>query len=365
MKFISLLVLLLSSSAYALDAMVIVLEAPYFSEPDLDSKIVQYARKGDVVKVHPSVGNTTAYDHLAPDPQKLTQVRRKLKKTPEWNADPVFKGDIDDTFSTQDDWIAVLDRQGKRRYMRSKHLYVYFNDQREFVQAPYRPDETDYRLEEPLPERYPLRSVTGYRGSFLLGLTQPYNHSYPYLNAAKTKGYSNPLDFSFTLLKEAGEKKVDRFYFGGTANLRHFRNTFTLFNGASSTEENYRFGIGPYIGYDAYKGEKNRVHIFSSVNAYLFNFFTISQRAASGTTDTRTYQGYTVAPRVGFQYHRKDIFPDLDLVVGTALEMELPTTYYAKDGARVRGLWRHDGSDSFTTGFVWNIGAFVGLQSAY
>ena len=109
------------------------LEAPFFREPDLDSKVVQYKRKGDIITIHPSVGNTDKFNHLSPEQKKLNIVRRKLKKTPEWNEDPMFKGDIDDVFSLQDDFIAVLDRQGKRAYVMKEHIYVYFNDTREFV----------------------------------------------------------------------------------------------------------------------------------------------------------------------------------------------------------------------------------------
>lgn len=360
-----LFLLLFSGNALALEAMVVVLEAPYFVAPSFEARIVQYARKGDVVKVHPSVNNSTRFDHLAPDPKKYARVRKDLGKTPEWREDPLFRGDIDDTFSVQDNWIAVLDRQGQRRFMSKDHLYVYFNDSREFTQSPYRVDETDYRLEEPLPKRYPLASVSGYRGQFLFGVTQPYFESYPYLSPAKTKGYSSPLDVSVTLLREAGEKKVDRFYFGGTANLRSFRNTYTFVDGGRASEQNYRFGIGPYIGYDAFKGVKNRVNIFTSINAYLFNYTTIEQSNASGDTDNRVYRAITLSPRVGLQYHRKEIFPELDFVVGTALEMETPSSYSATDGARVEGLWKDNGSDKFSTGFLWNISAFLGIQSAY
>ena len=139
--------------------------------------------------------------------KKLSNIRKKLRKTPEWNEDPLFKGDEDDSFSVQDDFIAVLDRQGKRAYVRKEHIYVYFNDTREFTQAPYREDETDYRLEEPLPRRYPLSNPAGFRGQFLVGIVQPYNDSYPYLRPAKTKGYASPIDISVSLMKEAGEKK--------------------------------------------------------------------------------------------------------------------------------------------------------------
>jgi hypothetical protein len=365
MKGFIFLILWLSSSAFALDALVIVLEAPYFREPDIESMVVQYARKGDVIKIHPSVANTDKFNHLAPEQRKLSKIRKKLRQSPEWNEDPMFKGDEDDNFSVQDDFIAVLDRQGKRAYVRKDHIYVYFNDKREFTQAPYRHDETDYRLEEPLPKKYPFPSVKGYRGQFLLGVVQPYNESYPYLRATKTKGYASPIDVSVSIMKEAGEKKVDRFYFGATANLRSYKNNFNFIGGGSSTEENYRLGVGPYISYDAYKGVKNRVNLYSSVNVYALNFTTINQTTASGVADSRSYQAFSVSPRIGLQYHRKSILPEIDFVMGTGLEMETPSTFYAKGGAEVEGIWNNPGNDSFKTRFVWNIGAFMGVQSAY
>ncbi len=365
MRGILFLILCFSSHAFALEAMIIALEAPYFREPRLEAKIVQYARKGDVIKIHPSVANTDKFNHLAPEQKKLSYVQKKLKQSPEWNEDPMFRGDEDDYFSIQDDFIAVLDRQGRRAYVRKEHIYVYFNDSREFTQTPYRKDETDYRLEEPLPKNYPLPTVTGLRGQFLVGVIQPYNESYPYLRAAKTKGYASPIDVSFSFMKEAGEKKIDRFYFGGTANLRRYKNNFNFIGGGSSTEENYRVGIGPYISYDAFKGLKHRLNIYSSINVYVLNFTTINQTTAAGLADSRTYQAFSVAPRLGVQYHRKSFFPDIDFVMGTAIEMETPSTFYAKGGAKIEGIWNNPGSDRFKTRFVWNVGAFMGVQSAY
>ena len=70
------------TEAFALEAVVTVLEAPYFVEPNKDAFIVQYARKGDIIKIHPSVGNTDKYNHLAPEQKKLSNVRKKLKKNP-------------------------------------------------------------------------------------------------------------------------------------------------------------------------------------------------------------------------------------------------------------------------------------------
>ncbi|MFL5783320.1 MAG: hypothetical protein ACJ76H_01840 [Bacteriovoracaceae bacterium] len=365
MKALALALLFLSTNVFALDAVVVVLEAPYFRTPSEDSPVVQYARKGDVIKIHPSVANTDKYNYLAPEQKKLSAVRKELKKRAEWNEDPMFKGDVDDFYTIQDNFIPVLDRQGKRAYVKKEHIYVYFNDTREFAQHPHPGDETDYRLEEPLPKNYPLPNRTGYRGQFLFGVLQPYYETYPYLSPVKSKGYSSPLDFTAALMKEADEEKQDRFYFGGMANIRHHRNAFSFTNGSKSTEENYKFGIGPYVSYDAFKGMKDRVNLSAAINTYLLNFTTISQTNLAGKSDNRTYQAFTVAPRIGLQYHRKGIFPEIDFVAGTGMEMELPSTYHAKNGAKVDGLWRNNGNDSFQTRTVWNISAYFGIQSAY
>ncbi len=364
MKFILILILMISE-ALAIEAVVVVLEAPYFQSPDEDSYIVQYKRKGDIITIHPSVDNTDKFNHLAPEAKKLARVRNKLRKTPEWNEDPMFKGDEDDTFTLQDDFIAVLDRRGKRAFIKKEHIYVYFNDTREFVQTPYRTDETDYRLEEPLPKNYPLPNQRGFRGIFLFGILQPYSESYPYLKSAKTKSYQSPLDFSVTMMRENSNRKNDRFYIGGSFNFRHFKNQYSFIGGNTSSEENYRFGLGPFASYDAFKGVKDRVNVFAGVNVYLLNSLSITQRNSAGDADNRNYKAYTVSPRIGIQYHRKEIFPEIDFVLGTSFEVEAPSTYKAQDGAHIDGIWRRNGSDSFQTGFIYNVGGFIGLQSAY
>ncbi len=365
MKFFVFMFLLISTRAFALDAVIVVLEAPYFREPNINSDVVQYARKGDIINVHPSVNNTDKYNHLAPEQRKLSIIRKKLKNSPGWNEDPMFKGDEDDTYTIDDDFIAVLDRQGKKAYVKKEHIYVYFNDTREFAQEPFRLDETDYRLEEPLPKRYPLPNKTGYRGMLVAGLTQPNTESYPYLKPIRTKGYASPVDISLIIMKEAGEKKVDRFYFGAIGNIRSFKNSFSFGDDSLSSEENFRFGVGPYISYDAYKGVQNRIAIYSAVNVYLWNKSQIVQTLSNGDQDSREYKAYTFSPKVGFQYHRKGIFPDLDFVLGTALEVEPPATYKAQNGAKQSGIWRSAGDDSFRTRFAFNLGAYLGIQSAY
>ena len=355
---------LLMNSAFALEAVVTVLETPMLKYKSYDAPVVQYLRKGDVIKIHPSIANDPKYNQYAPNPKKLAEIREKLKKTPEWNRDPLFRGEEANTAYVEDEFIPMLDRQGNTVYVMSEHIYVYFNDSREFSQRIPKNDPTDYRLEEPLPKNYPLKYPTGYRGQFLIGITQPSFESYPYKDSVATKGYMTPIDANFTLLRSAMGNYKDRMFVGGTMNVRMFENSYTFADKRLSEERALKLGLGPTVSYDAFKGEKNRINLSGSVIVNLFNQLTISQSNAS-ITEERTYRGYSLSPRLNLQYHRKGIFEDIDFVVGTSMEMETATSFQAKNGGSQASWWRALGNDKFMTRTTFTLGGYVGIQSAY
>lgn len=358
-----LVLLVLLNEALALDAVVTVLETPMLKSASLDAPVVQYLRKGDVIKVHPSLNNDTRYDHLSPDKKKLTELKKEFDESVEWKQDPLFKGKPTQA-SIDDEFIPTLDRQGNLVYVIRQHLYVYFENRKELGQVPLAQDPTDYRLEEPLTKGYPVYSPTGYRGQVLVGLTQPYYESYPYPTRVKTKGYSSPIDLNFSYLRQTPDDKFDRFYFGGTLNFRTFSNSYTLFNGNTAEERGYKLGIGPHISYDAYKGEKNRVNLYGTINVYLFNQLNIAQ-SNGAIEEARNYRAISVAPRLGFQYHRKQILEDLDFVIGTSMEMEPATTFRSKTAANREDWWVSGGSDKFETRTTFTLAGYIGFQSAY
>lgn len=356
MKTLLLLFFICSTSlAYALEAVVTVLEAPLFRSPSYDAPVVQYKRKGDVIKIHPSLANTDKYDILAPTPQKRQTIRKRL------NLDE--QDEKKNTFTAEDEFIPTLDRQGRRAYILASHLYVYYEDRRELDQNVSQYDPTDYRLQEPLPKNYPFKSPKGFRGQALLGFTQPYTESYPYLYKARTKGYMNPIDFNLTYLKNLPSDTQDRFYYGGTFQFKIYQNTFS-FDDIRAEEKAMRFGIGPYVSYDAYKGVKNRINVFASVNFYFFNEIAVTQHSPNGA-DSRNYRAFSLSPRAGLQYHRKSFVENMDFVAGTSVEFDLPTTYKATEGARVEGLWKDPGTDHFSTRGTFNLAGFLGIQAAY
>lgn len=364
MKILFVIFVAMAIEAHALDAVITVLEAPVFKDKSYDAPVVQYFRKGDVIRIHPSVGNSREMDQYAPSKQKLEKYRNELKAKTDYTEDKLFQGEDKNTFYIEDEFIPTVDRAGNIAYVLSEHVFVYFNDAREFDQRIPRKDLTDYRLEEPLPRNYPLPTKNGYRGQFLLGIMQPNTESYPYNANATTKGYDSPVEGNITMLRMAPGKYEERLFIGGTANFRTYENNFTLSSARYTEERNYKFGLGPTISYDAFKGNDNRINLSGTILVNFYDRLDITQRSATAT-DTRSYQALSIAPRFNLQYHRKQVFPDLDFVLGTTFEVTPATTFRAKNAGSQRTWWQAVGDDKFTTRTTYTLGGYVGIQSAY
>jgi hypothetical protein len=364
MKFLLLCSFLLAPHAMALDAVITVLETPLLKYPSYDAPVMQYVRKGDVIKIHPSLANDQKYDQYAPAPEKLAQLKKKMLESPEYNQDPLFPGEKENTFYLEDEFIPTLDRQGNTAYIISEHVYVYFADARELKQNVITSDPTDYRLEEPLPKNYPLKTRSGYRGQFIMGLTQPYFESYPYFDSFKTKGYTSPVDLNLTFVRQAPGNYQERLFIGGTMNLRFYENSYTFEGERLSREQGLKFGLGPTISYDAFKGEKNRINLSATIIVNIVDRLNIEQRQGV-TVDNRLYSGNSVVPRLALQYHRKQILEDIDLVLGTAMEIGTATSFRAKNAGSRPAWWQDLANDKFTTRTTFTLGGYVGVQSAY
>jgi hypothetical protein len=349
--------------AHAIEAVVTVLEAPLFKEKSLDAPVVQYLRKGDYIKLHPSIANDERYDHLAPSPEKYQELKKKVQESPD-NLDPLFKGNNGEIVFLEDQFIPTVDRLGKKVYVLSEHIFVYFNDKRELNQNVAKRDPTDYRLQEPLPKRYPLHNASGYRGQLLLGAAQAYNESYSYPDNIKAKGYSYPVEVNVNLLLGVPYDNKDRFFFGAAFRFKTFKNEYSFLDFRTSKETYIQVGGGPLISYDVFKGSRDRINVSGSILINPFNYLAIVQNR-DNLNDTRNYRGYSLAPRFGLQYHRKDIIENLDFVLGTSLDTETPATYKAIDGGSQADWWKALGADSFRTQATFAMSVNFGLQAAY
>lgn len=353
------------NTAHALDAVITVLEAPMLKDKSTDAKVVQHLRKGDVIRIHPGYNPNLDYEHLAPSAKKQKELLEKWRNSPEAKEDPIFQGksyDID----PDDRFVPTLDRSGNTVYVLREHIFIHYENEKELEQPVKLVDETDYRLLEPLPKKYPLYSPAGYRGQVTLGLAQTYIENYPYADNIRNKGYQSPLDFTVMLMRQAPDDKHDRLYIGGILTLRNFKNDYVLFNGRDTSETYLKAGLGPAISYDAFKGVKNRLNLNLAVNIWLLDSAQIKQTdRIANLSDRRHYKSYSFAPRAGVQYHRKQILQDVDFVLGFYAEGELGHTYRTSSKAKQNSWWTSEKSDKFSTPTMFNIVGIIGVQAAY
>lgn len=338
-----LFLILFSLKTYALDAVVSVLEAPLFRTKDINSLVIQYKRKGEVIKIHPVLNDELKYDYLKP---KKFVANEKFAYN-------------------EDEFIPTYDRLGNVAYVLRDHIFIYFEDDREIAQLPPQKDPTDYRIQEPLPQNYPLKIKSGYRGQLYSGLATPYNESYPYQQSVKNKGYSSPVNLSLNFLRRVSYDTQDRLYFGVSFGFSHHDSTFILTNNNISQEKAYKFGLGPVISYDAFKSKKTRITLMTSVLVNLFHQFDITQTDLNQNSEMRSYRGYSLTPTLSAFYALLDIAPHLDLLMGTSLAMDIGGDFQVDRGSRYAQWWQNPGSDSFSPRTNINVSAHLGLQSRF
>lgn len=315
-----LLLFLFPLYSYALDGVITVLEAPLFKKKDESSFVVQYKRKGEIIKIH--------------------------------------------NFQ-EGDFVQTFDRLGNVAYVLREHVFIYFEDEREIAQIPLKKDPTDYRLQEPLSETYPLLQKAGYRAQLYMSMSQPYHTSYPYPQDVKNEGYSLPLGATFNFLRRATFDIQDRLYFGITTSFSTHKNEFILMSNNQVEETSYKFGVGPVISYDAYKGTNRRLTIMTSILVNLFHQFDITQKDQDNNSESRSYRGYSLTPRLSALYTFMEVLPKMDLFIGTTLEADIGGNFKVDRGSRYQGWWQDPGSDSFKNQANINVSAQLGIQARY
>lgn len=332
---------LFSTSSFALEAVISVLEAPLFRKKDINSQVIQYKRKGDIIKIHPVLNDDFRYDHLR---DKKTFLKEKFAYN-------------------EDEFIPTYDRFGNLSYVLRDHIFIYFEDEREHAQIPLKKDPTDYRLQEPLPETYPLYQKTGYRGQFFFAVSEAYKESYPYAQDAKGKGYSLPMSATLNLMRRAKHDVQDRLYFGLSLSFTHHETSFVLTNNNQVSERANKFGLGPIISYDAYKSNSARISIMTGVLVNLFHQFDITQTDRSNNSESRAYRGYSFTPKLSAHYSLSDVLPKVDFVLGTEISADLAGNLKVDRGSRYETWWQNPGTDSFRPKTNINSSIYLGLQS--
>lgn len=342
------LFILTSLPALAAEGIVQVLEAPLFAKEDLTSPVTQYVRKGEKIYIHDSALRNEDYvaiDTIFSDEENI--------KVP--------------TRQTESDFYATIDKQGNVAFIPKRYVEVLFKDERELTQAKPNPDHTDYRLREPLPQKYPLYKITGFRSFMTLGLGQNPKNNYEYKQRIGKEDQGNLYQFSGMFARKANFDADDRIYFGGTFTYYSYNALYEL-EEANSKETESKFGIGPYFSYDPLVSDNYKITIYGALYYNLVSQHTVSISDNQGHAEKREFSGKTLMPKLGAFINFTDVFAEetehLDFIAGFNLSKEFPSRLKATSNAKEPLLWNQLENDSIATAPL-NYVLFGGIQKSF
>ncbi|MBC74667.1 MAG: hypothetical protein CME64_01505 [Halobacteriovoraceae bacterium] len=338
---------------------VTVLEAPLFSSPDTDSFIIEHIRKGEEIYIHPAEFQIDRYrDVVDVTEEEIRQRKLLLNKM---HQDPLFR-DEEDTYIPEPNsrFFKTLATSGADAWILKEHVFLLYQDVRELDQTVELHDPTDYRIEEPLPEGFPLKGPKVYRSYFGLALGIPNYPAYEYPSQINDTGFDFLKEFSYAWFSSVKFDPEKRLFFGGLINVAQGQIDYQL-DGRRSEETTFKISAGPLINYDLWRNDQLRVNAHTSLQFAFIDYLEIKQFSAD-ESDTRTFQSYQFAPRAGLNIQKPKYFYSMDLVVGFNLNWDLPRTFNASSSKDRPSWWS---GDSFTRDSSFQTTYFVGLQGDY
>jgi hypothetical protein len=352
------LITLFISQAIASEGMVTVLEAPLFRVPDQTTPVIQYVRKGDRIYVHPVVTtDRERYGSIRPDKRAIRRSQMEvdpyLKPTPEVQ-------NYHDGF----DFVLTKDNQGRDAWILRDHVHVWYEDRREFSQKTPRPDPTDYRLLEPLPETYPLNRLETLRANIQFSLGTPLTQTYPYPESIRGESYGYQMELNLSMLKRLQKDFKGRFHAGGVITVRSVTSDYVLQTRRAS-EQWTKIGFGGAVSYDPWRTDEHRLTLTWSALAYPFNQVSIGQADNAGIEEIRNYFGWNLGSRIAADWQRLKFIGDLNLVAGIWAELESPFQMSANSGTNRPTWWNNGANDKFTHNSSFTVAGQIGIQSTY
>lgn len=343
------LTFLYSQEALCAVVMVRVLHAPLFSKAHIKSKVVQYVDKGEKVKVHDNdlTGSPLENDYQNYDRDNNTYAKNPVQET------PVL-------------FLRTLDKNGQEAFILKDHVKPITEDEREKLTAikPAGHDPTDYRLAEPLPDKYPLHESEKYRAGILLNFGPSSKESYPYPQKITQEDFHAQKGVDIFYVKKVEFDPYERLFFGGRFTFFLESADLKLANGATSKENNKEIGLGPWISYDFFRASKWKLFLAGGIQA-AYSIYSIHQTKTNREDDDRTFTGFKFSPQIGLYSALKEILPKIDLVIKAEGKINLPSSLKTSGNSNYPDQWNTASDEKIarSTHALWLLG--IGIQSSY
>ncbi len=344
LRFLSLLVLLGASRAWAMNGIVVVHEAPIHLAESSETPVIQTIRKGEDLVIHDRHFGTTVFENT-----KDQQGRRLL-----------YLADED----TSRGFYEVKTASGQSGYILKKYVKPVYKDPREFSDPMprYNPDHKDYRIAEPLPTGYPLYDLEKRRALLTANLGPSRHILYPYPDRVVKETSSSLKGFNIYYLGKASFDNTNRLYFGANFSLLGSDNEVQMEAGRFSKESSLQMGIGPYLSYDPYRTDKYALTIGGGFNANYHRYF-VSQGDGDGSEE-RMFSGLSLTPKVTTTFQVKSAFKDVDFVLGADALFNLPFSLKSNSEVQIPEWWQ-GAQDEITYPLGASLTFFIGIQGNY
>jgi len=341
---ILLLLLLLTEKTFAGYGIITVLEAPIHIKPRLNTKVIQYHRKGDKIYIPNRYFNKNNIQTLLPQ-------------------DSNFEKDIEYGPLS---YIEVLTRNGGQGYILKDHVKLIYGDRREFSEhiRPYKKDPTDYRLQEPLPQNYPLQKRREYRAGISYTWGPELSNNYSYNRSINKQETSSRSGLQLYYLKRANWDKLDQFYIGGVLTWWTSTSRFGLTDQSTAKETLSQLSLGPMVTYDLWRTKNYALTTEATLLISYTNQTVLQFDEVNDFSTQKEFTGLTVMPKFASHFAFKNIVEDLDIILGVESQFFLPHKLTSKQAVN-SNLWNNQTSDQIDVPFniYWN--AFIGVRGRY
>lgn len=322
-------------------------EAPLLPEESFNTRPVQHVRKGQVIYIHDK--------HFGLADYQVTFTGYIDEGSEEYNkvSDGVDK----------EGFFQTLDKSGHTAFIEKKYVKLIYKDEREKESAlvPWKNDPTDYRLEEPLPRKYPLYEVTGMKASAAMAFGPARKLNYNFTSDILRETYSGRLGGEFTFARKVAFDEYDRFYFGGMGHVYTSFNEFFLENGVEANEFYAEIGAGPMISYYFYRGDNWGASLNSGIT---INWQRVLVSQSGNGSEERIYSGLMFTPKFQLLVTRSNLVPTVDLLFGANFQFNLDTMLTSSQTIVNEDFWQVE-SDGYTIPTGGVMALFFGIHSSY
>lgn len=336
------LLCLISFDLFAANGIVLVLEAPLLNTPSMNGQVKQVVRRGDKIFLHDQHFNASAWENGSEASERISM--------------------IDDVYN--EEFYQTLSRDGLPAYIQAKYVKVIFKDSRESSDpvARFNIDPTDYRLEEPLPEGFPLSDRDKKKALALFTMGTHSKSSYNFNDPVIDEDYKSSLGIQLLYATKVSYDLFDRFYFGTKFGFENNNVNLAFANGASVTQSLGRYSAGPYISFDIYKTEKTRLSAFANISVTYHRAY-LTYEGINEEREERAFSAWGFTPELGALWQWTGIIPKVDLVIGANISAQ-QSLQLTPNSSGVGSFWNEE-QDHLAVDSGLRTAFSLGIQSRY